>query len=346
MANRILKDTIWTSKTLSQLDDFTQDQFPRWLLLADDYGCFDSDVDFIHGLVYPKRPKVTKKIVEELRLKFYRAGLLFCWEENDRTWGFWLNWGEHNYITSVDASGKRIQLRRRTPEPPAELLDAYRAKYVTHSKTAKHFDTSCDGALQPVTPCYKKRNPDPDPDPDLDSDLDSDSELEIKGVVVEDAPLLPVTPDELREIWETNRGGMTPCLALTDKRRNKCRTRISEHNKDPDKFRNDFTESVRKASAIPFFIGAGERGWKGHFDWFIENDTNYMKVLEGKYDGRRKSKAEQREERLNEAAKGALSDYLAPGFCFDAEDAGRRGLNESEDQGLHRVAIGPGSSGT
>ena len=33
----------------------------------------------------------------------------------------------------------------------------------------------------------------------------------------------------------------------------------------------------------PFLKGVNKRGWKVDFDWLIANDTNYVKVLEGKY---------------------------------------------------------------
>lgn len=35
-----------------------------------------------------------------------------------------------------------------------------------------------------------------------------------------------------------------------------------------------------------FLKGKNERGWKIDFDWLIANDTNWVKVMEGKYDNR------------------------------------------------------------
>jgi hypothetical protein len=39
MPSRILKESILDSPTLAKLDEFVQDQFPRLLLLVDDWGC-------------------------------------------------------------------------------------------------------------------------------------------------------------------------------------------------------------------------------------------------------------------------------------------------------------------
>lgn len=305
MANRILKDSIWNSRSLAKLDDFTQDQFPRWLLMADDWGCFDADLDVIKGLVYPKRPKVTTKIIERVRLELHESGHLFCWVEGDHAWAYWTSWGEHNYTTSVEEGGKRSQRRRKTPEPPAELLQMYLDKY-NQGKTTSLLQSAapCCTPLQGAALRDKSLDPDLDPDPDLDSDLDHKSE------VVEE--VAPVTPVELHEIYNRERGGLPECRVLTETRKQKCRVRITERNKDPASFRSDFTEAVCKARGHPFLSGGGSRGWKADFDFIIENDKNYLRILEGRYDWERKSKAQERNERQNNAVRTALSDLDAP----------------------------------
>lgn len=303
MANRILKDSIWDSSTLAALPDFVEDQFPRWLLLADDWGCFCADSETIKGKVYPKRPKVTTKTVEEIRLAFYQAGLLFCWQEGERVWGFWTNFGTHNYLTSVDDDGSRLKLRRRTPEPPKELVAEYVKRYGTPKEEKGPRAAPWDISGHDGTPRNKTANP------DLDPDLNTNLEI---GVVVEGTAPVPATPEELFEAYAGNRGDMTPCQRLTEKRRAKCRVRIAERARDPDAFRQDFLASIRKASAIPFFTGAGERGWRGSFDWFVENDTNYLKVIEGKYDGvkRERESEAQRKQRSTREASGDLLRFV------------------------------------
>ncbi len=41
---------------------------------------------------------------------------------------------------------------------------------------------------------------------------------------------------------------------------------------------------MRRAAATPFLTGQGVRGWQASFDWFIANDTNVRKVIEGVYE--------------------------------------------------------------
>lgn len=61
----------------------------------------------------------------------------------------------------------------------------------------------------------------------------------------------------------------------TDKRKNKIRLRVHEQA-------FDFTKIIEKIKLSPTL--RGERGdWKVTFDWIIENQTNYAKILDGNY---------------------------------------------------------------
>jgi len=39
-------------------------------------------------------------------------------------------------------------------------------------------------------------------------------------------------------------------------------------------------------------MGENDRQWVADFDWIIKNDTNWVKVMEGKYDNKGKSKSQ------------------------------------------------------
>ena len=57
---------------------------------------------------------------------------------------------------------------------------------------------------------------------------------------------------------------------------------------DPN-FLEIFKAAVQKAKSVPFLTGAGDRGWRASFDWLLTNDTNVLAVIEGRYDGQRRS---------------------------------------------------------
>jgi len=66
---------------------------------------------------------------------------------------------------------------------------------------------------------------------------------------------------------------------LTDKRRSALKVRMSEKQ-----FAENLPLLIEKVACSDFLCGQGERGWRADCDWLLQNDTNYVKILEGKYD--------------------------------------------------------------
>jgi hypothetical protein len=63
--------------------------------------------------------------------------------------------------------------------------------------------------------------------------------------------------------------------ALTDSRKKKLKSRLSEPA-------FDYQKAIPMILESDFLLGR-TGNWKASFDWFIENETNYLKVLEGNY---------------------------------------------------------------
>lgn len=147
MSSRVIKESILNHPVLTLVSEFGQDQFTRWILLSDDWGCFNADVDDIKGRAYSKRPKVTTKIVEQIRKELHDAGFLFCWIERGIVWGFWVWWesGEFAGVRSFGQDGERTRNRRKTPEPPNELLSHY---LETHRQVWEHLGARGSGREQ------------------------------------------------------------------------------------------------------------------------------------------------------------------------------------------------------
>jgi hypothetical protein len=84
-------------------------------------------------------------------------------------------------------------------------------------------------------------------------------------------------------IWNENCG---PCLPkarkMTATRRQKVKTRCCEEE-SAESFIAEFTQAVKICATTPFLSGANDRRWTADLDWLIENDSNWQKVLEGKY---------------------------------------------------------------
>lgn len=63
---------------------------------------------------------------------------------------------------------------------------------------------------------------------------------------------------------------------MTDKRIRKLKARLKNKNFDFDKL----LELIPKSS---FLLGGNKSGWKIDFDWLIENDDHFIRILEGGY---------------------------------------------------------------
>ena len=157
MPNRVIKDSVWSSKSLAKLKPYYQDQWLRWLLMADDWGCFNADPEIIKGLVYPKR-KETKAKVQVICQVYCDAGMLFLWEQGGREWGFFTAWDNHQFCNKlgVGEDGKYTKHRRKTPEPPDDLLTLYIQEHTEEFDNVRHNSTK---VVNPIPNPIPKPNP-------------------------------------------------------------------------------------------------------------------------------------------------------------------------------------------
>ena len=68
---------------------------------------------------------------------------------------------------------------------------------------------------------------------------------------------------------------------LSEKRKKKISARIKEMSNI-----ETITRVFNKLSQSSFCCGTNDKKWKADLDWIIENDTNWAKVYEGKYDNK------------------------------------------------------------
>ena len=107
-----------------------------------------------------------------------------------------------------------------------------------------------------------------------------------------------ITPEELLEIYEGQRGELPAAGAMTPERRRRC-ARWLAAGFTPE----EFHAAVRRAAATPFLAGDNNRGWQASFDWLIANRRNVRKVLEGEYAPRGGARAAK-----SRAERGGLAD--------------------------------------
>lgn len=90
--------------------------------------------------------------------------------------------------------------------------------------------------------------------------------------------------DYIKVIEYWNVSSLPVCKVLTDTRRDKLIQRWKSQH-----FRDNYKTAIEKLGKSSFCKGASDKGWKASIDWFLHNDTNYVKALEGKYDDKKDS---------------------------------------------------------
>jgi hypothetical protein len=92
---------------------------------------------------------------------------------------------------------------------------------------------------------------------------------------------LPNYIDPFCDIWNLSvmsYEGVSQVKEITETRLRKFRVRIKEPA-------FDFVKILTEIKLSPHLRGENSRGWKVTFDWILENDQNYIKILEGNYRG-------------------------------------------------------------
>lgn len=116
------------------------------------------------------------------------------------------------------------------------------------------------------------------------------------GVEIETTSTLKVDYGRVKELWDSICGDVLGrILKMTESRKQKIKTRAIEFEKSGSDYLATFEHIFRLAAQCDFIIGNNNRNWKANFDWFIENDKNYVKVLEGRYNHTAQHPTEQSE---------------------------------------------------
>ena len=95
MPNRILKDSIRTSKSINALNDF---QFRLWAYLityVDDFGRGRAELDILKGFVFPRRSLVTEDDIKTALKVLAGMGLVHLYEVDGDSYLCLRNWEQH-----------------------------------------------------------------------------------------------------------------------------------------------------------------------------------------------------------------------------------------------------------
>lgn len=98
MPNRIIKDSIRTSKSINAMSDF---QFRLWAYLityVDDYGRGSADPELLKGFVFPRRKGVTEGTIQKTLAELATIGSVILYEVDGEPYLCFPNWSEHQTV--------------------------------------------------------------------------------------------------------------------------------------------------------------------------------------------------------------------------------------------------------
>lgn len=98
MPNRIIKESIRTSKKVSNLSDF---QFRFWIYLityVDDYGRGSADPEILRGFVFPRRKGITEEQISQALQALANSGMINLYEVDGESYFCFPNWETHQQV--------------------------------------------------------------------------------------------------------------------------------------------------------------------------------------------------------------------------------------------------------
>ena len=153
MPNRIIKESIRTSRSVNAMTDF---QFRLWVYLityVDDYGRGSADPEILKGFVFPRRKRVSESDIDKALAELADMGCIHLYDVDGESYFCFPNWGDH----------QRIQTKKsKFPEPP---------KFAAPQKS-----TVVHGDIPPES----NPNPNPNPNPKTREDALAGFEGELR----------------------------------------------------------------------------------------------------------------------------------------------------------------------
>ena len=134
MGNRMIKETIRTSRSIGLMTDF---QFRTWVYLityVDDYGRGSADPEILKGLVFTRRKGITEATIEKTLLDLANIGSIRLYEVGGERYFCFPNWSDHQRVQ---------QKRSKYPEPPQEY-EEQRKSTVSHGESPPEVETETE----------------------------------------------------------------------------------------------------------------------------------------------------------------------------------------------------------
>jgi hypothetical protein len=275
MSRRMLRD--WTdSKKVDMLSAEAERLFTRLIMKADDYGGYHAEPALLIAFLFPyKTKKIKEADIERWLTECEEAALLVTFDHDEK-----------RYLHIFEFGQRLDKAKAKFPFPPQLIKKQDRSESVRFApKSSESIKSSTDSTAE--------------------LEVERNSEIEKKNTPtgVDEAAASSPSPELLYKDVKKTKGWITDFIRkhkptfinpyldlwnifaserklpqvrdLTLSRKRKFHVRIRENG-------FDFIELLRKAAQSEFVLTSN---WFT-FDWILENDKNFLKVLEGNYDNK------------------------------------------------------------
>ena len=204
----------------------------------------------------------------------------------------------NNLIKSRQEAGRKGGKSRRNPLNASQLGEEEKQD---ESKNEAMLEAKLEQSLSNKLNKIKEKETKLNENNDIPDANASSPQVESADVSQQDKGKIKST-NQVMELWnrmiDETGAPLRKVARFTDKRKKKVQVRWREFME-----LGDPTEVVLKiftnACTSKFFQGDNPRGWSGDFDWLFENEKNWVKTYEGKYDEHKPSGAEGGYDRLH-----------------------------------------------
>lgn len=282
--------------------------FTRLIMKADDYGCFHANVSLLKANLFPfLLNEVREADISRWMAECQKAGLIVLYEIKGK-----------RYLQIIEFRQRLDKAKAKFPLPPSdlsipvstdslELDNEFPAETETESETESETekkdtpDGACEAGASPpnVRAFYEQ----------LKKNKDS-----VWSFVKANNPDF-IEP--YKDLWNffAKEKGLSQVTKITKLRTQKFRVRFKEKG-------FDFLAVIKKATESEFLITSGK--WFC-FDWIFENESNYLKVIEGNYDKKPPQEVKQNSQpKTDKPAQQTFGQII--GYLFDRYKEG--GLDE------------------
>ncbi len=259
MPIRMLRD--WTrSIKILPLSVHAERFFVRLIMKADDYGCYDANPALLKADLFPLlSDKVREADLVRWLAECQKADLIVLYEA-----------GGKKYLQIKDFRQRLDKAKSKYPLPDSTGSLTVVNEFPAETETEYEVETEPENTR--ATPSSTAPASPPDP-----IEIFKGLEKNKKSLADFIGAYRPDFVEPYVELWNlfAAERAKAQIVKISDARRKKFRTRIREQS-------FDFIQILSKAGKAGDFLSTSK--WFT-WDWIMESDGNYLKVLEGNYDG-------------------------------------------------------------